>query len=51
MWCVSSCRFLYLDYTSDRGDFSDFYLDPTPYGAPVAYRTGAGMFTYLIGTV
>jgi hypothetical protein len=48
MWGVSSCRFLYLDYTSDRGDFSEFYLDPTPDGDPVLYRTGAGMFTWLV---
>jgi hypothetical protein len=48
MWGVSSCRFLYIDYTSDRGGFADYYLDPTPDGDPVLYRTGAGMFTWLV---
>jgi hypothetical protein len=47
LWGMASCRFIFVDFTSDRGDFSDFYLDPTPDGAPVFYRAGVGLFTWL----
>jgi hypothetical protein len=47
MWGVSSCRFAFVDFTSDRGDFSDFYLDPTADGPPVQIRAGVGLFTWL----
>jgi hypothetical protein len=44
LWGVSSCRFAFVDFVSDRGDFSDFYLDPTSDGDPVYYRAGIGEF-------
>jgi hypothetical protein len=47
MWGVASCQYVFVDFVSDRGDFSDFYLDPTPDGSPVKYRAGAGLFTWL----
>lgn len=47
LWGVSSCRFVFVDFISDRGDLSDFYLDPTPDGAPVKFRHGVGLFTWL----
>jgi hypothetical protein len=47
MWGVSSCRFLFLDFQSDRGDFADMFFDPTPDGEPVLFRVGAGLFTWL----
>ena len=25
MWGMASCRFMYIDYITDRGSFSDFY--------------------------
>lgn len=25
MWGMASCRFMYIDYVTDRGSFSDFY--------------------------
>ncbi len=48
MWGLSSCRFLFVDFQSDRGDFGQFYLDPTSNGAAVKYRAGAGLFTWLV---
>lgn len=48
MWGVASCRFLFVDYTTDRGDFTDFFLDPTADGAPVQQRVGAGLFSWLV---
>lgn len=42
-----SCRFVYIDYISDRGDFSAFYLDPTSDGEGIEFRSGAGMFHWL----
>mmetsp|Transcript_69751 Transcript_69751/g.105390 ORF Transcript_69751/g.105390 Transcript_69751/m.105390 type:complete len:284 (-) Transcript_69751:18-869(-) len=47
LYGVGSCRFAFVDFTSDRGDFSDFYLDPTPDGGPIEYRSGVGLFTWL----
>lgn len=47
LWGVASCRFAYVDFISDRGDFGVFYLDPTPDGGPVLYRAGVGLFTWL----
>jgi len=38
----------YIDYTTDRGDFSNFYKDPTADGDPVLQRVGAGLFTWLV---
>jgi ABC-type multidrug transport system fused ATPase/permease subunit len=48
MWGMASCRFMYIDYITDRGDFSDFYRDPTADGDPVLQRVGAGLFTWLL---
>lgn len=48
MWGMSSCRMFYIDYTTDRGDFSDFYRDPTADGDPVLQRVGAGLFSWLV---
>lgn len=48
MWGVSSCRYLYVDFRSDRGDFGEFYKDPTANGEAVTYRAGAGLFTWLV---
>jgi len=44
---LASCRFMYIDYTTDRGDFSDFFRDPTADGEPILQRVGAGLFTWL----
>ena len=38
----------YIDYTTDRGDFSDFYRDPTADGEPDLQRVGAGLFSWLV---
>ena len=48
MYGVTSCRFFYIDYFTDRGDFSDFFQDPTADGAPVQQRVGAGLFQWLV---
>lgn len=48
MWGMASCRMVYIDYTTDRGDFSDFFKDPTADGDPVRQRVGVGLFTWLI---
>jgi hypothetical protein len=48
MWGVASCRFLIVDYTTDRGDFSDLFGDPTADGNPVPQRVGAGLFSWLV---
>lgn len=47
MYGMASCRFLYIDFLSDRGDFGEFYLDPTSDGDPIKYRAGAGLYTWL----
>jgi hypothetical protein len=47
MWGVATCRFLFVDYVTDRGDFSDFFADPTADGDPVRRRVGAGLFSWL----
>jgi len=47
MWGISSCRMAFVEYTNDRGDFSDFYLDPTADGEGVPMRTGIGLFQWL----
>ena len=38
----------YIDYTTDRGEFSDFYRDPTADGEPILQRVGAGLFSWLV---
>jgi len=48
MWGMASCRFMSIDYITDRGSFSDFYRDPTADGEPVSQRVGAGLFTWLV---
>jgi len=48
MWGMSSCRMFYIDYTTDRGDFSDFFKDPTADGEPLSQRVGAGLFSWLV---
>ena len=48
MWGMSSCRMFYIDYMTDRGDFGDFYRDPTADGDPVLQRIGAGLFSWLV---
>jgi len=48
MWGMASCRMFYIDYTTDRGDFSDFFRDPTADGNPVVQRVGAGLFSWLV---
>ncbi|KAG7367362.1 hypothetical protein IV203_030033 [Nitzschia inconspicua] len=48
MWGVASCRFMFVDFTTDRGDFSNFYRDPTPDGDAVSQRVGAGLFSWLV---
>eukprot|EP00536_Pseudo-nitzschia_multiseries_P003211 jgi/Psemu1/7179/gm1.7179_g len=48
MWGMASCRMVYIDYTTDRGDFSDFFKDPTADGDPVLQRVGVGLFTWLV---
>ena len=48
MYGVASCRFLFVDFESDRGDFSEFYLDPTSDGEVVKYRAAAGLFQWLV---
>ena len=47
MWGVSSCRYAFVDFDSDRGDFGEFYLDPTPDGPVIQFRAGVGLFTWL----
>lgn len=47
IWGVSSCSFVYVDYTTNRGDFSDFFTDPTADGEPVQQRVSAGLFSWL----
>jgi hypothetical protein len=39
---------MFVDFTTDRGDFSDFYRDPTPDGEAVSQRVGAGLFSWLV---
>lgn len=48
MYAMASCRFVFIDFISDRGDFSQFYLDPNADGEPVEYRFGAGLYTWLV---
>jgi len=48
MYGMASCRMFYIDYTTDRGDFSDFFRDPTADGNPVLQRVGAGLFSWLV---
>lgn len=48
MYGMASCRMFYIDYTTDRGDFSDFFRDPTADGDPVMQRVGAGLFSWLV---
>lgn len=48
LYGVGSCRFVYVDFMSDRGDFNEFYLDPTADGDVVKYRAGVGLFTWLL---
>mmetsp|Transcript_2755 Transcript_2755/g.7583 ORF Transcript_2755/g.7583 Transcript_2755/m.7583 type:complete len:259 (+) Transcript_2755:1708-2484(+) len=48
MMGMSSCRMFHIDYTTDRGDFSDFFKDPTADGDPVVQRVGAGLFSWLV---
>lgn len=45
---VASCRFFYIDYMTDRGEFGDFYKDPTADGEAVLQRVGAGLYTWLV---
>eukprot|EP00980_Cylindrotheca_fusiformis_P000077 scaffold19_cov114-Cylindrotheca_fusiformis.AAC.24 len=47
MWGISSCRMAFVEYTNDRGNFADFYLDPTSDGEGVDMRTGIGLFQWL----
>lgn len=47
MWGISSCRMAFVDFTNDRGDFSEFYLDATDIGDPVERRNGVGLFQWL----
>jgi hypothetical protein len=37
-----------VDFTTDRGDFSDFHRDPTADGEGVSQRVGAGLFSWLV---
>jgi hypothetical protein len=48
MYGMASCRFLYVDFQSDRGDFSQFYLDSNLEGEVVKYRAGIGIFSWLL---
>mmetsp|Transcript_13918 Transcript_13918/g.28714 ORF Transcript_13918/g.28714 Transcript_13918/m.28714 type:complete len:277 (-) Transcript_13918:125-955(-) len=48
MYGMASCRMFYIDYMTDRGDFGDFYRDPTADGDPVLQRVGAGLFSWLV---
>lgn len=48
MYGMASCRFLFVDFQSDRGGFGEFYLDPTPDGEPVTYRAASGLYTWLV---
>ena len=48
MYGMSSCRFLYLDFLSDRGDFGVFYRNESSDGDPTKYRAGAGLFSWLL---
>jgi hypothetical protein len=47
MWGISSCRMAFVEYTNDRGEFDEFYLDPTANEEPVTRRTGIGLFQWL----
>jgi hypothetical protein len=47
MYGMASCRFLFVDFQSDRGDFGEFYLDPTSDGEVVTYRAAVGLFSWL----
>lgn len=53
MWGVASCRYMFIDYETDRGvgtgnDFN-FFLDPTAdLTEPVQQRVGAGLFSWLV---
>lgn len=47
MWGISSCRMAFVEYTNDRGNFAEFYLDPTSNGDGVDMRTGIGLFQWL----
>lgn len=47
MYGMISCRLVYIDYMTDRGDFSDFWRDPTADGEAVVQRVGAGLFNWL----
>lgn len=47
MYAFASCRFLKVDFDSDRGGFAEFYLDPTSDGDVVRYRAGIGLYTWL----
>lgn len=48
MYSMSSCRFAYVDFQSDRGDFSRLHIDEIPDGNPVKYRAGVGLFSWLL---
>jgi hypothetical protein len=39
---------MFVDFTTDRGDFSDFHRDPTADGEAVTQRVGAGLFSWLV---
>jgi len=47
MYGMASCRFLYVDFQSDRGGFGEFYMASVANGSPVMYRAGAGLFAWL----
>ena len=47
MYGVSSCRFAYVEYASDRGDFGTMFVDPTANNEAVTRRNGIGLFTWL----
>ena len=53
MWGVASCRFMFVDYETDRGVNTEingfnFFLDPTAdLAEPVQQRVGAGLFSWL----
>jgi hypothetical protein len=39
---------MHIDFTTDRGDFSDLHRDPTADGEAVSQRVGAGLFSWLV---
>mmetsp|Transcript_26257 Transcript_26257/g.62394 ORF Transcript_26257/g.62394 Transcript_26257/m.62394 type:complete len:315 (+) Transcript_26257:264-1208(+) len=53
MWGIASCRFMFVDYETDRGVSTEingfnFFLDPTAdLNEPVEQRVGAGLFSWL----